>query len=1568
MRLTLIQQNKVHFLSLPAEITGQYIMPYSRIDGGEDALLIVRPEMGKWFAECGMNACVTVDSKNYRSFSVERPGMCLNIYIRTNGETALLLVEDDSPEMTRFYKYTIKDRIVLGKNPDCDFVLNSITAQPYCAEIIADENSMRLRALDTKAFVFVNGERVTERQLRPGDVIFISGFSFICGQQMIAADRAPYLKVKHSQSAAPYVLPPEETGELTYFFDDVKNEKYIYVAPRFLKKSIKGEIKVAAPPASHDGNKQPAVLSLGPAFTMGMASAATGTFTVLNSMSRGAELMTIAPTLVMTGSMVASSLLWPLINKSYTKHKSRRDERHRKSVYLNYLQKVQQEISSGMEDQLRLLKENNPDISQLENRIRLSASTLWERSSGDEDFLSVCIGLGNVPFDCTIKADLPEMEVNRDLLYDEMRKVVNREYILEKAPVTLNLRRDYMCGIAGDRERVSGLVYGIMLQLAALYSYEELKIALIYDENEEHLWSSARWLPHTWDDKRETRYIAANAEELNALTSALESELAESDDSSTGGKTNAELAGRHYVVVCASRALASKTSLITHIVQKGRYANFSVIAVYPEERLLPKESTAVMRFCGEKETQDRTGGSERCMMLRCRNSVEPQMLQPMAASMPEFTENAVLLADKRLGSEESGYNMPDMLTFLDMYGVKTIEELNCLQRWQKNSSVRSLAAPLGVDSRGDLFNLDLHQKAHGPHGLIAGTTGSGKSEFIMTMILSLAVNYSPHDISFLLIDYKGGGMAVAFDKLPHVAGIITNLDGAAVNRSLISIQSELKRRQALFLEEGRNLGTTIGDIYKYQKLYKEGRVSRPLQHLYIISDEFAELKSQQPDFMSELISAARIGRSLGVHLILATQKPSGVVNDQIWSNSRFKICLKVQERADSMDVIRCPDAASITQTGRFYMQVGYNEIFELGQSAWAGAKYDPDSDTDTHIDDSIEMIDNAGRVIMQSENEKRIRLEKTKKPADTTERESQLQEITKYLTELCKSEGMAADKLWLDPIPEFIYTGDLEKKYSFAPEKGRLCAIIGEYDVPQRQEQRLLALSPQDGNIIVYGSAGNGKTTFLLAYIYGMLRRYSAKESVFYIIDFASETLGAFSGYDAVGAVCTANDPDKTANLFSYIMAEMSRRKEILAAHGGDFTSYCRSHDDLPAIQIVIANIGAFCESMDYDEQIEQIAKDGSKLGIYMVVSQLNAAVKHRLAQNFSQVFCMQLNNGSYSDVLNSVGRMVPAKFKGRGLFRHEYISEFQTAYITDAGDVFSFVRSEAEKINSSHGGSKARKIKVLPKVFTPGAALELTENALRPVIGLERTSIEPVTLDLSARMNVFVTQTASVCVIADAVCQVASAKHRTFVFDETGDLDANISSAEYYTGSSIPDGIKSLFAIARERNLHAKELADAGQTVDYSDEQIVCIFSGVSKLLSKYHTLADEERRNEDTRIIAAQQSGNDEEIVPDKTMRDLERMLVLLLTGGTLDFGISFVLFDRSNKLLEYRQEKWFTQHIRLKNYFWLGSGLGMESSYSHQPINDTRIDFGDDLGWCVSGGKARMVRFVSTLTDEE
>ena len=495
--------------------------------------------------------------------------------------------------------------------------------------------------------------------------------------------------------------------------------------------------------------------------------------------------------------------------------------------------------------------------------------------------------------------------------------------------------------------------------------------------------------------------------------------------------------------------------------------------------------------------------------------------------------------------------------------------------------------------------MDLHEKFHGPHGLIAGMTGSGKSEFIVSYIVSMAINYHPYEVSFVLIDYKGGGLAGVFQnketgmKLPHLAGTITNLDTNEMNRSLASIQSELRKRQRMFNEARDRLNESSIDIYKYQGLYRKGKVEKPISHLFIISDEFAELKAQKPEFMEQLISTARIGRSLGVHLILATQKPSGVVDDQIWSNSKFRVCLKVQDKSDSNDMIKCPDAAAIKQAGRFYLQVGYNELFAMGQAAWGGAQYYPTEKRKKKVDQSVSFIDNVGNVIkvMDTEN-------------TAVAAESKGEEITsiiQYIVDTAKNEKIEIDQLWLENIPGVIYVDNLKEKYGYHAVKNKLNPIIGEYDDPDNQRQDLLTLPLSDeGNTIIYGIGGSGKELMLTSLIYSIITGHKSDEVNFYILDFGAETLRIFKNAPHVGDVLLSHEKEKIENLFKMINGIIEERKKIFVDYNGSYDFYI-SHGgkQIPQVVIVINNYEAFSESYeDYEDLINQMTRDCAKYGV----------------------------------------------------------------------------------------------------------------------------------------------------------------------------------------------------------------------------------------------------------------------------------------------------------------------------------------------------------------------------------
>ena len=434
--------------------------------------------------------------------------------------------------------------------------------------------------------------------------------------------------------------------------------------------------------------------------------------------------------------------------------------------------------------------------------------------------------------------------------------------------------------------------------------------------------------------------------------------------------------------------------------------------------------------------------------------------------------------------------------------------------------------------------------------------------------------------------------------------------------------------------------------------------------------------------MEQLISTARIGRSLGVHLILATQKPSGVVNEQIWANSKFKVCLKVQDRADSMDMLKRPDAAEIAETGRFYLQVGYNELFELGQSAWCGAAY-MDSDTVAVGDDlSIDVVDDLGEIV------DRI---KDKNSSVASGNGKQIVRIMEYLDKLAEEEDIHERQLWMPEISEVILWDEVAAREGFAPEKNTLEALIGMLDDPYHQDQRMLTLNlTSGGNALLYDAGGNNSEMMLEALLYSLYKHYDSSELRTCILDFGSESLRMFEKAPCTEKIIVDGEDEGVAELFSVLKNEIKNRKKILSQYGGDLVRYNSSENKrIPYMLIILNNLSHFSESCPiYEESLMSVTRDCAKYGIYFVITaNSSGAVRYRLAQNFSQNLVMQLNDPTdYAAILGKVGGIYPPNIKGRGIIMQDEVYIYQTASIVSSEqDLFTYVGSFCEKLNDSN-------------------------------------------------------------------------------------------------------------------------------------------------------------------------------------------------------------------------------------------------------------------------------------------
>ena len=634
----------------------------------------------------------------------------------------------------------------------------------------------------------------------------------------------------------------------------------------------------------------PLLYVIGPMISMGMVSLMMGYSSISNVISGEKDIYSALPNIIMCIAMLLTMIFWPLLNKSYQKKQSLKRENLRQEKYREYINEKRNTIHNEMEKERQVLLENYLPLEECYNIIMNRKRSLWEREIDQNDFLDLRLGLGSTTFKGIVKYPEERFSLEDDNLRNLVFDLGKESKELENVPINLSFTKNNISAIIGDGKQKTYFINGLILQLITFHSYNDLKIVVFTNKRNESKWEYLKSLPHIWNNSKTVRYFATNYDEAKELSLNLEQVFQSRKSNNTNNDyikntrdyTNFQ---PYYFIIIDDFKAVRELEIIKDICNEKTNIGFTLTIINNRLTNLPNECHTFISI-GDKKSgvfeNELVSNKQKEFIADYNLNIDMYQCIKRLANIP-------------IEIEKENSSLPTMLSFLEMYDVGRIEQLNIIEKWKNSNATKSLQAPIGIDKNRELFKLDLHEKAHGPHGLIAGMTGSGKSELIITYILSMAINYTPNEVNFILIDYKGGGLAGAFEnkeagiKLPHLAGTITNLDTIEMKRSLASIQSELRRRQRIFNEARDTLSESTIDIYKYQTLFRENLVKIPVPHLLIISDEFAELKDQQPDFMDELISTARIGRSLGVHLILSTQKPAGVVNDQIWSNSKFKI-------------------------------------------------------------------------------------------------------------------------------------------------------------------------------------------------------------------------------------------------------------------------------------------------------------------------------------------------------------------------------------------------------------------------------------------------------------------------------------------------------------------------------------------------------------------------------------------------------------------------------------------------------------------------------------------------------
>jgi len=1084
-------------------------------------------------------------------------------------------------------------------------------------------------------------------------------------------------------------------------------------SPRIIKRSPTEDAEIKSPQKKDEKKKWEILKVVLPPVMTSMVM-------VGGSMLMGRGLFVLISAAAMFVSVVFSTTMLISDRKERKKKQAEREDNY--DIYLLERRKAIYELYEANKESLLY---HNLSPKEIEQEILSYSSRIYERAANDSDFLTMSLGYGTLSTSFNVKYEVEGAadDINKDPLVDEMKGLGSSYKNILDMPIIIDLKQAHL-GLVGEKVYIHRQLSAIMTQLCFYQSYHDIEVIMLIEEEHRPSFEWTRWYPHLKIKNINVTGLISTENHRDQALGNIAQVLKMRKQKQEEEKKDSRFLP-HYVFIIDNPKLIINHSIMEYLQTPSTDLGFSLIYTTHLQANLPENIRTVFLL---------TGGEHGILVMNEGNLLNTCAILPSLAGV-NLEAMSRKIAPLR-HSQGISTQIPESVSFFELYNVKRPEEIPVLSLWEKNACHKSLAVPLGLRGKDDIVNLNLHEKAHGPHGLVAGTTGSGKSEIVQSYILSLAVNFHPHEVGFLLIDYKGGGMANLFAKLPHLLGTITNLDGSESMRALASIKSELARRQRIFNEYN------VNSINQYTKLFKAGESTLPMPHLFIISDEFAELKKEQPEFMAELVSTARIGRSLGVHLILATQKPTGVVDDQIWSNSKFKLALKVANEGDSNEVLKTPYAARITQPGRAYLQVGNNEIYELFQSAYSGAPYSEDV-VERGFDNRVYMINRLGQGVLLNEDLSLV---------DTAEdsRLTQLDVTVNHIHDLYGQLGSTiVDRPWLPPLLDKI----IAEQAVLGRDVGQINTIglsipMGMVDIPEEQRQTEYSHNfIEDGNLAVFAASGFGKSTVLMNIALTLASTNSPRLLNYFVLDYGNSALAQLRGLPHTADYLSIDDGEKLDKLEKLLAEELKKRKQLFASVNAiNFKMYNEvAKEKLPAIIVFVDNTDIVREvSESLEDTLTKLSRDGIGVGIYITIAASRpGAVRYSVLNNFKNKLAMFMYDAS--DATTLVGRsayQLP-EVRGRAMVKLKDVHIAQLYLPVPHEDEMSYVKLIGEviaDIDEHNTAPKARGVRIVPDAITYTDLVPyLNTNDRMGIIGFDIESTEPTYFDMSITSQLIV-------------------------------------------------------------------------------------------------------------------------------------------------------------------------------------------------------------------------------------
>ncbi|WP_149181780.1 type VII secretion protein EccCa [Streptomyces sp. TRM49041] len=1052
---------------------------------------------------------------------------------------------------------------------------------------------------------------------------------------------------------------------------------------------------------------------------------------------------------VLGAIILVVTILGSLVLVFSQRGKAQRTRRTQREAYLAYLEELREELAAGERERRELADVLNPPPHALYDIVR-DPARLWERRRVDGDFLRVRVGTGEMPVrDLTIAQQGSTVLTPPDrFMLNEASALAARFRIGHELPLTVPLDRVGNISVIGAREDCLRVARALLMQVAALHAPDDVALAVATPGDRLTDWEWAKWLPHLLDGERFDGPVAARR--IAPSTPQLARQL--------GG----ELRRRASYAAEVRRGLSGKDALSMTsrlLVVSDGHGEDAVELPLPDEAVGLHAMGVTVLHLLERRVQEPghvgvriTVDGERVVLEDLRET-EPVSAQGTVddVGVPFAEGLARMLAPLRL-SAESLVDAPlsGPVDFADLLGIEDVALLDLDRMWAPRGERAFLRVPIGVNDSREPVLLDLKESSElgmGPHGLCVGATGSGKSELLRTLVLALVATHPPEDLALVLVDYKGGATFAPFADLPHVAGVITNLENQAglVERVHASLAGEVKRRQQVLKDAGN-----IADIGDYAVLRAEKRRDlEPLPHLFVVIDEFGELLTAKPDFIDLFLSIGRIGRSIGVHLLLSSQRIEGGKLRGLDTYLSYRLGLRTFSADESRTVLETPDAFHLPPLPGFgYLKVDTSHYERFKASYVSGAYRGPARRDEDEKTGPLVLEYAAYNTLAEPDGTGSGGPEPS-----VRRRETGPTELGVMVEQLEHAPVAPVRRIWLPPLPTALpldqVAGPLDvgaRGMQLTTRRGPLQVPLGLLDDPAKQWQGpwFLDLTVAGGHAAFIGGPQSGKTTLLRTLVLSLALTHTPQEVGVYAVDLVGGGLQALSGLPHVGGVATRADRERAARTVEEVRTMLALREELFRIHGIDSVEQLRTlhaAGRLPElasaeIVLVVDGFGALRDDFEeLDDSVGDILKRGSGYGIHVVAGMLRwNDVRIAVQSNFGTRVELRLNDPTDSSIDRKLAETLSPDEPGRVLTDGKLFAQValpRTDGLADASELGAVLERTTRTIRATWSGEVAQPVRVLPHLLEPHALPGPAAEPRRVPIGLDQTALAPVLLDL---------------------------------------------------------------------------------------------------------------------------------------------------------------------------------------------------------------------------------------------